>query len=318
MKALPPTKMWRASVSRVIAEHRRHAHGPGAPRHVARLAASLLRGERAVPPLLVVHLLRQRAHDFAVRPHAPGDERVARGAQLGLPDVRRLRLLEAGHRPHDRPAARRRSRYGPKIGRTPSAGGGVTTKSPLNLSRVPRPSGAIWWQTVHETLSAARRCERRVLSAGDRQVREHPALPPAARAMRASSACDTPRTRPGCPPRATDGRWFPDGRRPASTDPAPSWPSSWSARSTPIDTSSPAGDVSLLWQARQSSECAKSDRSIVAAFAVAGADACASRVARRGRHHPGGAGERKPAGAVIDVVLLPELEEATVEPVPQQ
>ncbi len=96
---------WRRQPIAVVAEHRRHPNGPGNLRHVARLAAPPFAGERAVAPLLIVHLLGQRTDDAAVRTEGFGDERVAGRAELRLPDVLALHLLEPGHRVHDAPAA---------------------------------------------------------------------------------------------------------------------------------------------------------------------------------------------------------------------
>ena len=70
-------------------------------RHVTGLAAALFLVERAVLPFLVVHLLGKRSDHLAIRTERLGNERVARRAQLGLPDVRGLRLHESCHGAHD-------------------------------------------------------------------------------------------------------------------------------------------------------------------------------------------------------------------------
>ena len=95
-----------------------------------------------------------------------GDERVAGRAQLGLPDVRRLDLLEAGHRPHDRvPALVDRERpedlahaVGPRR---------AQTKLPLNdvarAEAIARRSGG-------------RPCTTRRRARGDRRARRRAAI----------------------------------------------------------------------------------------------------------------------------------------------
>ncbi len=187
-----------------------------------------------------------------------GDERVARRTQFGLPDVRRLDLLEAGHRPHDRAASlvhleaarAPRARHRPACGRM--------TKLPLKLARVPSVSLEIWWHTVHETAVARETILVGVLRC-DRQVREHVAeLPCACRGLLGDGHVT------GCALVLNGARFDSDdrasraGHSRASTDRARNSPSSWIATTSPIDTSSPVGVTRLLWHATQLSECAKS------------------------------------------------------------
>ena len=139
----------------LVAEHgRRRGSGPSAGGMWQRLAAAPLLEERAVLPLLVVHLLGQRADDPAVADRSASvisvwhvaqssDWRTCGASTCSKPVDRSHDLLPAGvhgERPEDRRACRR-----PRVGRT--------TKLPLKMPRVPRPSGAIWWQTVQETPS---------------------------------------------------------------------------------------------------------------------------------------------------------------------
>ena len=82
------------------AEHARDRHRLLHHRHVARLAALRVL-EIAVQPLLIGHLLGQAADRRAARSQRVRDERVARRAQLRLPDVLGLRrpvsLRRAAH-----------------------------------------------------------------------------------------------------------------------------------------------------------------------------------------------------------------------------
>src|SRR5207253_6707735 len=68
------------------AEHAGDPHALLNYRHVAGLAA-LLFAEIAVQPLLIGHLLVERAHFFAARAQGLGDQRVTGGAELRFLDV---------------------------------------------------------------------------------------------------------------------------------------------------------------------------------------------------------------------------------------
>ena len=105
MKALPPRNVCRARPGRSSPSTEATRTGPAARGmwHDWQLRRFLEEG--AVPPFLIVHLLRQRSDDLSVGTEGLGDERVAGGAELGLLDVRRLLLLEPGHRVHDAAAA---------------------------------------------------------------------------------------------------------------------------------------------------------------------------------------------------------------------
>ena len=81
-------------------------------------------------------------NDLALWSERLGEERVARRAQLGLADVRRLGRRHAGRRAHQRGPAGidvERSEH-PALA---AAVGGLMTKPPVKLSRVPRRSGPI-------------------------------------------------------------------------------------------------------------------------------------------------------------------------------
>ena len=93
--------MARKRIARV-AEDGGATYRPRRLRHVAGLTAALLAIEVAVQPFLIIHLLGERADDFAVWSERLRDQRVARRAQLTLADVRPFGLDEAGDRAHDR------------------------------------------------------------------------------------------------------------------------------------------------------------------------------------------------------------------------
>ena len=201
-------------------------------------------------PLEIGHLLGDLADHFAARTERFREERVARRAQLRLPDVRGLRLPELRRGVHDR----RQSLV--DLERAEDRPGLV---DPRGLAE--RPHGA------HDVAAGEAR-RRSQLLAGDlvtdgaghavvrepvvpggarshRQVREDLALSPSRRSLRcAPSACGTWNTRPESRPRRPGDRAFPVAPPPASTDRAPSWPSSTRAssrRSTRLRRTASAG-----------------------------------------------------------------------------
>ena len=160
----------------VFPQHRRHSHRAFDQRHVARLAAPLLLEERAVAPLLVVHLLGQRTDRAPVGTQGFGDERVARRTELRFADVLPRRLLESARRVHDatasgvdleraeRPAHAVRERRGD----TEVAVEAVARAEPVGSDLMAdRARDAVGGQSAERRLTGA---------PGDGQVREHLAL----------------------------------------------------------------------------------------------------------------------------------------------
>ena len=236
----------------LLAEHRRDPDRTGGPRHVAALAARAPRrrtrcaatpGSSSAPAAI-----RSRGR----RGPTASVISVWQVAQSSdCTDVRRLDLLEPGHRAHDRAAGPCRRRTARRASRTPSARVGRRRKLPLKRS--PRRG--------RRGRSGGRPCRTRRRARGGRAaigVRGRPesrrtvaSVP--YRRVRPSvpSACGRRRTRPGS--RATCDGWSIVSRRTLA------WKYGSRAalamivdrQAVPIDTSSPPGVVRLLWQATQ-------------------------------------------------------------------
>ena len=142
-----------------------------------------------MPPLLIVHLLGQRADDLARRAERFGDQRVTGGAELGLADVRRLCLLEAGDRVHDAPP--------PGIGRERAE-----RAAPFRSGAAARREVAVEALARAETLGArsdGRRCTSRHRAASS--VDRPPARPRRLRqCAKTLPPCRPPRARSAAPP----------------------------------------------------------------------------------------------------------------------
>ena len=112
MNALPPTNPWRASPFRgwPSTEEIRISSSTGGMWQDWQLRCSRRKG--AVAPFEIRHLLRQLADHFAARTERFREQRMARRAQLRLPDVRRFRLPELRRGVHDRASIPCRPRTG--------------------------------------------------------------------------------------------------------------------------------------------------------------------------------------------------------------
>jgi hypothetical protein len=166
------------------------------------------------------------------------------------------------------------------------------TKFELKLSGVPNRSGAIWWHTVHETLSAASRCSGEPPAVIGRCANTCP-CPPPARSIRALigmwQAAHSSWMAAAC------FGWSIVSRRTPACQ--------YGSRAefaiiverhvAPIDTSSPDGAVSPLWHATQLSEWENSVKSACAFLPPARGEGCWAAVVTR---HVVNSHMRQPSG----------------------
>ena len=214
--------------------------------------------ELAVLPLLIVHLLGQRANHLAIGTERLGDQRMTGRAECRCTDVGRLGLHEAGNRVHDRlrPAS---TASGPKIPRACRRPARRSDEIAVEAVPRPQPIGGNLMADRAADAVAGQRVDPPAGGFRNRQVREDSGLASASRGpSSAPLECGRWRTRPRYPRRATSGPSSRAGCWRARTGRGRRSPSSCARHEAPIETSSPlevtdcCGRRRIRWTARTS------------------------------------------------------------------